>query len=151
MKQAFIDIWKALVFVWNGAPKDPKRFATDPPKGWATKPVEVPEIGDRFEIVKGGFAVGYDGQMIYSTDESRAAQRAKKSNAIEVLTPQEVGEMQVYKVSATQTGLFNFPLAIQIKPHWKAGKKPKEIGLLVGCSESTAKQYCICFSRANKP
>jgi hypothetical protein len=45
MKQVISDIWQALVFVWNGAKKDPKRWATEPPKGWncPTPEAEVKE------------------------------------------------------------------------------------------------------------
>jgi len=45
MKQVISDIWKALVYVWNGAKKDPKMFAETPPGWWhcATPEGEVKE------------------------------------------------------------------------------------------------------------
>ena len=51
MKQVISDIWKALVFVWNGAKKDPKRWATEPPDWWhcATPEGEVKERKLKFE------------------------------------------------------------------------------------------------------
>jgi len=51
MKQVISDIWKALVYVWNGAKKDPKRFAETPPGWWhcATPEGEVKERKLKFE------------------------------------------------------------------------------------------------------
>jgi len=51
MKQVISDILKALVYVWNGAKKDPKRWATEPPDWWhcATPEGEVKERKLKFE------------------------------------------------------------------------------------------------------
>lgn len=136
---------QAAKFVWHGPELDPKRHATEPPKWWHgnAKPVEIPEQEDYFKPTEGGFAVGFDGALIYSKGETPAERKGWKNVGGTELTEQDYGEMLAY-----QPRLTNTTLAKQIKPLWRQGKKPKDIALMVGCSESYAKHYCICFERS---
>jgi hypothetical protein len=146
MKQAFIDIWQALVYVWNGAKKDPKRFAETPPEWWHSRAEKVPEQED-ITVRGGGFAVGFDGSLIYSVGETKAEAKGWKEagNAESGITENDYGEMLAHVPKLT-----NVALAKQIKPLWKQGKKYKEIAALVGCSEQYVKFYASAFSRAQK-
>lgn len=131
--------------VWNGPELDPKRFATEPPAWWhgTAKPTEIPEQEDYLRPTEGGFAVGFDGALIYSKGETPAERKGWKNVGGTELTEQDYGEMLAY-----QPRLTNTVLAKQIKPLWRQGKKPKDIALMVGCSESYAKHYVICFERS---
>lgn len=147
-----MDIIQAVKDVWNGPELDPKRYAKTPPKWWNRKvdAIEVPDQGEYFEPKEGGFAVGFDGSMMYSTGQT-AQERQGWSDVSKqaVITPEEYGQMVAYKVSARQTGLFNVNLAARIKPYYLQGKRPGEIAVLIGeKSESLVRQYCICFERA---
>lgn len=142
------DILAAIVDVWNGKPKDPKRFAQEPPKWWNGKAPAEPsnaDDNDYFEAKQGGFPVGFGEKgLIYSDDESSAMRAAIfEGNKDAILTEQEKGELLTYVPKLT-----NFVLAKRIKPYWKLGKKTREIALLAGCSESYVKHYVICFERA---
>jgi len=151
MKQVLIDIWQAAVYVWNGKPKDPTEYAETPPKWWnGADPVEVPEADETIEIKEGGHPWGWAGEWLYDNGTTIATKEGNAALEKAGITAQDYGEMLVYRVSKEQVGLYNITLAGQIKPHWRQGKKPKEIGLLVGCSESTARHYCICFERSQK-
>ena len=149
------DVWGAIVEEWNKRP-DPKRHARTPPKNWnGTQAVEVPDKHDWIQAKDtGGFPNTFDEKglrHVPSESVTVAEQRMdKQAKANEIITAQEYGEMKVYRISDTQIGLHNLTLAAAIKRQWKQGKKPREIGLLVGCSESTARHYCICFERAQK-
>lgn len=143
MKQVFIDIWQALF----PPPPDPKRFAVKPPNWWHGVKATPPSTDDEFEIKVGGFAVGYDGQLIYEKDQKRPKKSILEKADI---TPEEWGEMQAYRVSKSQTGLHNIALAGQIKRHWMEGKKAAEIAILVGFDVSTVRQYVICLQRAKE-
>lgn len=140
------DVWGAILEEWSKK-SDPKAYASDPPLWWhgKAKPAQS-ETKERFEPKSGGFAVGFDGQMIYSDPETeadlRAKHEAKKGN---VLTDEERNQLLAHRPKLT-----NMVLAAQIKPLWKQGKKYKEIALLVGCSEQYVKFYGTCFERANK-
>lgn len=135
----------AAKYVWNGPELDPKRHATEPPKWWHgnAKPVEIPEQEDYLQPTEGGFAVGFDGALIYSKGETPAERKGWKNVGGTELTEQDYGEMIAYIPKLTNT-----TLAKQIKPLWRQGKKAKDIALMVGCSESYAKHYCICFERS---
>ena len=143
---------QAAKFVWRGPELDPKRFATEPPKWWfnEVEAVEVPEQGKHFEPKEGGFAVGFDGALIYSKGETAQEQKGWSDVSKQsVITPAEYGQMLAYKVSKKQTGLYNVVLAGKIKPYWLQGKKPGEIAVLIGeKTESLVRQYCICLERA---
>lgn len=155
------DIWAAIIYVINPPPLSPEKqreidtqFAEEVPEWWfGAKAVKVPEH-EWIQPKSGGFPNIYDGQGLRSdsgdavTVAEQIAERGYKKTT--VLTKAECGEMKVYKLSKLQTGLHNVTLAERIKPHWQLNKKPAEIGKLVGCSESTARHYCVCFDRANK-
>ena len=147
LKKDATDITQAVKDVWAGPELDPKRFAETPPKWWhgTAEPVEIPEQDDYFRPTEGGFAVGFDGALIYSKGETPAERKGWKNVGGTELTEQDYGEMLAY-----QPRLTNTTLAKQIKPLWKHGKKPREIALIVGCSESYAKHYVICFERAQR-
>lgn len=144
------DIFGAIAFVLNPPPLDPKRFAETPPKGWhGSNAVEVPNE-HFFEIDEGGFAVGFDGQMMYSKKKSRADKRADlQVNKDEMITPEEYGALLDYKVSAKQTGLRNIPFAKDVKRLWKQGKTDSEIAILTGKSRELVCQYRTCLERAS--
>ena len=145
LKSDGMAVIQAAKYVWNGPELDPKRHATEPPKWWHgnAKPVEIPEQEDYLQPTEGGFAVGFDGALIYSKGETPAEQKGWKNVGGTELTEQDYGEMLAY-----QPRLTNTTLAKQIKPLWRQGKKPKDIALMVGCSESYVKHYCICFERS---
>lgn len=147
LKKDATDIIQGAKDVWNGPELDPKRFAETPPKWWhgTAEPVEIPEQDDYFRPTEGGFAVGFDGALIYSKGETPAERKGWKNVGGTELTEQDYGEMIAYVPKLTNT-----TLAKQIKPLWKQGKKPREIALMVGCSESYAKHYCICFERSSR-
>lgn len=153
MKQVLIDILDAIAYVINGAPHNPKRFARTPPKNWHGATPTTMQETDWIQPIDGGFPNTYDANGLHyqppfaTTVAEQRMERA--SNAHVGLTEKEMGEMKEYRLSPTQKGLHNITLAIRIKKHWQEGKKPREIGLLVGCSESTARHYCLCFERAN--
>lgn len=140
-------IAEAAKYVWNGPELDPKRFAKTPPAWWhgTAEPAEIPEQDDYFRPTEGGFAVGFDGALIYSKGETVAERKGWKNVGGTELTEQDYGEMIAYVPKLTNT-----TLAKQIKPLWKQGKKPRDIALMVGCSESYAKHYVICFERAQR-
>lgn len=131
--------------VWNVSEPDPKRFAKEPPAWWhdKAKPVEVPEQDDYLRPTEGGFAVGFDGALIYSKGETVAEKKGWRNVGGTDLTEQDYGEMLAYVPRLTNT-----TLAKQIKPLWRQGKKAKDIAILLGCSESYAKHYVICFERS---
>lgn len=152
LKRDGTDIWVAVKDVCNPPYPDPKRYAKDPPVWWDRKveSVEVPEQGECFEAKQGGFAVGFDGSLMYSTGQTTQERQGwsdvSKQN---IVTPEEYGQMVIYRVSARQTGLFNVNLAGKIKPYYLQGKRPGEIAVLIGeKTESLVRQYCICFERA---
>ena len=147
LKRDGIAIAQAVRDVWNGPELDPKRFAETPPKWWHgnAKPVEIPEQEDYFQPTEGGFAVGFDGALIYSKGETPAERKAWKNVGGTELTEQDYGEMIAYVPKLTNT-----VLAKQIKPLWRQGKKARDIALMVGCSESYAKHYVICFERSER-
>jgi len=146
MKQALSDIWQALVYIWNGAPKDPKRFAETPPKWWNAKPEAVPDQ-EEITVREGGFAVGFDGSLIYSNGETKAEAKGWK----EAGSPDSgISETDYGEMLAHVPKLTNVILAKQIKPLWKQGKKYKEIAALCGCSEQYVKFYASAFARAAK-
>ena len=147
LKRDGIAIAQAVRDVWNGPELDPKRFAEPPPKWWHgnAKPVEIPEQEDYFQPTEGGFAVGFDGALIYSTGETPAERKGWKNVGGTELTEQDYGEMIAYVPKLTNT-----TLAKQIKPLWRQGKKARDIALMVGCSESYAKHYVICFERSER-
>lgn len=142
-----IAIAQAVRDVWNGPELDPKRFAETPPAWWHgnAKPVEIPEQEDYFQPTEGGFAVGFDGALIYSKGETPAERKGWKNVGGTELTEQDYGEMIAYTPKLTNT-----TLAKQIKPLWRQGKKARDIALMVGCSESYAKHYVICFERSER-
>lgn len=146
MKQVLFDIWQAIIFVWNGTPLDPKRFAETPPKWWNTKPEAVPEQ-EEITVREGGFKVAYDGQWIYSNGETKADAKGWKDvgSPDSGITEADYGEMLAHVPT-----LRNVVLAKQIKPMWKQGKKYKEIAALCGCSEQYVKFYASAFARAAK-
>ncbi len=131
--------------VWAGQEPDPKRFAKDPPAWWhdKAKPAEIPPQDDYLRPTEGGFAVGFDGSLIYSKGETVAEKKGWRNVGGTDLTEQDYGEMLAYVPRLTNT-----TLAKQIKPLWRQGKKPRDIALMVGCSESYAKHYVICFERS---
>jgi len=145
LKSDGMAVMGAAKYVWNGPELDPKRHATEPPKWWHgnAKPVEIPEQEDYLQPTEGGFAVGFDGALIYSKGETPAERKGWKNVGGTELTEQDYGEMIAYIPKLTNT-----TLAKQIKPLWRQGKKAKDIALMVGCSESYAKHYCICFERS---
>ena len=146
MKQAIKDIFAVIQEEINRTP-DPKRFAENPPDWWHGVKSTPPVDDDDFEITVGGFAVGYDGALIYEKDQKRPAKdRIEKAG----ITPEEWGEMQAYRVSKSQTGLNNIALAGQIKRHWLDGKNAAQIAALVAFNASTIRQYVICLERANQ-
>ena len=147
LKRDGIAIAQAVRDVWNGPELDPKRFAETPPKWWHgnAKPVEIPEQDDYFQPTEGGFAVGFDGALIYSKGETPAERKGWKNVGGTELTEQDYGEMIAYVPKLTNT-----VLAKQIKPLWRQGKKARDIALMVGCSESYAKHYVICFERSER-
>jgi len=143
----FTNIFEAAKYAWNGKPDDPKEHADEPFAWWHGKAKAAqPKTDDVFEGKEGGFAVGFDGSIIYSDRETaaevRAKHEAKKGN---VLTDEERSQLLAHRPKLT-----NMVLAAQIKPLWKQGKKYKEIALLVGCSEQYVKFYGTCFEKANK-
>lgn len=131
--------------VWAGPEPDPKRFAKEPPAWWhdKAKPAEIPPQDDYLRPTEGGFAVGFDGSLIYSKGETVAEKKGWRNVGGTDLTEQDYGEMLAYVPRLTNT-----TLAKQIKPLWRQGKKPRDIALMVGCSESYAKHYVICFERS---
>ena len=145
LKSDLTAVIQAGKFVWTGRELDPKRFAAEPPAWWhnTAAPVEIPQQEDYLRPTEGGFAVGFDGQLIYSKGETVAERKGWKNVGGTELTEQDYGEMIVYVPKLTNT-----TLAKQIKPLWRQGKKPREIALMVGCSESYAKHYVICFERS---
>ena len=147
LRKDLIDTIQAVRDVWAGPELDPKRFAETPPKWWHgnAKPVEIPEQDDYFQPTEGGFAVGFDGALIYSKGETPAERKAWKNVGGTELTEQDYGEMIAYVPKLTNT-----VLAKQIKPLWRQGKKARDIALMVGCSESYAKHYVICFERSER-
>ena len=138
-------ILQGIKDVWAGPELDPKRFAKEPPQWWhdRAKPVEVPDQDDYLRPTEGGFAVGFDGALIYSKGETVAEKKGWRNVGGTDLTEQDYGEMLAYVPRLTNT-----TLAKQIKPLWRQGKKPRDIALLLGCSESYAKHYVICFERS---
>lgn len=142
-----VTIIQAVRDVWAGPELDPKRFAETPPKWWhgAAQPAEIPAQDDYFQPTEGGFAVGFDGALIYSKGETPAERKGWKNVGGTELTEQDYGEMIAYYPKLTNT-----VLAKQIKPLWRQGKKARDIALMVGCSESYAKHYVICFERSER-
>jgi len=142
----FADVAAAIQHIVNGTPEDPKRFAKEPPGWWHEAVEAVPLPDEKEEIVskEGGFAVGYDGQIIYSKPETPAEQRgwSKMDSGI---TEEDYGAMLSHIPKLT-----NVTLAGRIKPLWRQGKKYKEIALLVGTSEQYVKYFAACFSKAQK-
>ena len=138
-------VGRAVKDVWNGPELDPKRFAKEPPAWWhdRAKPAEIPAQDDYLRPTEGGFAVGFDGALIYSKGETVAEKKGWRNVGGTDLTEQDYGEMLAYVPRLTNT-----TLAKQIKPLWRQGKKPRDIALLLGCSESYAKHYVICFERS---
>ena len=145
LKSDAATITQAVKDVWAGPDLDPKRHATEPPNWWHgnAKPTEIPEQEDYLRPTQGGFAVGFDGMLIYSKGETVAERKGWRNVGETDLTEQDYGEMLAYVPKLTNT-----TLAKQIKPLWRQGKKPKDIALMVGCSESYAKHYVICFERS---
>lgn len=147
IKQIFSDVWAAFLYVLHGKPDDPKEYADEPFAWWHGKAKAAqPKTDDVFEGKEGGFAVGFDGNIIYSDRETaadlRAKHEAKKGN---VLTDEERNQLLAHRPKLT-----NMVLAAQIKPLWQKGTKYKEIALLVGCSEQYVKFYGTCFEKANR-
>lgn len=143
------DIFGAIKYVWNGRELDPKRFAENPPLNWndsPANPAQVPKDGEHIEAKEGGFAVGFDGSLIYSTGQT-AAEIAGWKDVGEggEVTANDYGEMLAYTPKLT-----NVALARQIKPLWKQGKKYRDIAVLVGKSEQSVKFYCACFEKAKR-
>lgn len=162
------DIWSmGIVWLWNDLrtnaraqfrrtenwivelrkPQDQKRFATTPPAWWSesVKAAEVP-AHEETSPKDGGFAVGFDGNLIYSEPQTRAEAKGwREAQKGDEITENDYGEMLAYVPKLT-----NVALAKQIKPLIRRGKKDKEIAQLVGCSESYVKHYRICFERANR-
>lgn len=142
----FADVAAAIQHIVNGTPKDPKRFAKEPPRWWhkGVDAVPLPDESDEPKGKEGGFAVGYDGQIIYSKDETPAEQKgwSKMDGGI---TEQDYGAMLAHIPKLT-----NVTLAGRIKPLWRQGKKYKEIALLVGTSEQYVKYFAACFAKAQK-
>jgi len=158
MKQVLKDILAAVESIVFPPPPDPekqaaldKRFAKEPQDWWHGIKADAPKDNDWIQPKSGGFPNVFDGKGLRYVpgDDTVAEQRGAAKIGVEI-TPEEWGQMKAYKLSPSQTGLHNVTLAKAIKPLWRQGKKPKEIGLLVGCSESTARHYCICFERAQK-
>lgn len=145
LKSDLAAIAEAIKFVWKGPELDPKRYAQNPPAWWHgnAPPQEIPEQEDYLSNTEGGFAIGFDGALIYSKGETVAEKKGWKNLAGTAITENDYGEMLAYVPRLTNT-----TLAKQIKPLWRQGKKPKDIALMVGCSESYAKHYVICFERA---
>lgn len=142
------EIWAALCFIANPPKPDPKRHAIPPPKGWNCKEERIEE-SDFFQIQEGGFAVAYDGQMVYSKGKSVADQRAEKAfSEQEELTAKEQGALLEYKVSSRQTGLHNVQFARQVKAYMKSGKTDNEIAALTAKSPALVRQYRACLERA---
>jgi hypothetical protein len=151
------DIYAAAVYVWKGPELTPEqirtyneRHAETAPAWWhgpVVKPVEVPTSHTITEQAGKGNIVGWAGDWVVDVPTKKQVETV---GIDEVLTPAEVAQMKAYRLSPVQIGLNNLSLAAQIKPYWQAGKKPGEIAVLVGCSESTAKHYCTCFKRANE-
>lgn len=151
------DIYSACVFVWKGRELTPaevkawnERHAETPPDWWtrpALSPLEVPTSHTITEEGSAGNIVGWAGEWVVDIPTKKQVTTQGIDN---VLTPAEVAEMKAYRISPTQVGLNNLTLAARIKPHWQAGEKPGKIAVSVGCSESTAKHYCLAFKRANE-
>lgn len=147
LKSDGMAIIQAVKDVWAGPELDPKRFAKEPPKWWhgTAQPAEIPTQDEYFQPTEGGFAVGFDGALIYSKGETPAERKGWKNVGGTELTEQDYGEMIAYTPKLTNT-----TLAKQIKPLWRQGKKARDIALMVGCSESYAKHYVICFERSER-
>ena len=147
LKKDATDIIRGVKDVCNGPELDPKRFAETPPTWWhgTAQPAEIPAQDDYFQPTEGGFAVGFDGALIYSKGETPAERKGWKNVGGTELTEQDYGEMIAYVPKLTNT-----VLAKQIKPLWRQGKKARDIALMVGCSESYAKHYVICFERSER-
>lgn len=131
------------------SPLDPHRFAETPPDWWhskAARSAQMLQNGERPEAKEGGFAVGFDGSLIYSNGKT-AAEIAGWKDVGEggEVTEYDYGEMLAYVPKLT-----NVTLAKQIKPLWRKGKKYRDIAVLVGVSEQYVKYYCACFERANR-
>ncbi len=151
------DIYAAMLYVWKGRELTPEevnawneRHAETPPDWWhkpVINPVEVPTTHTVTERGSGGVPVGWAGEFLY---DQPAKKQVVTEGIDQILTPKEVAEMKAYRLSPTQIGLNNLTLAARIKPHWEAGRRPGEIAVFVGCSESTAKHYCQAFKRANE-
>lgn len=129
------------VKAWN------ERYAETPPDWWHGGKCEVPHTHSVTAQEQKGNIVGWAGDWVV---EEPARKTVETRGIDEILTPAEVAQMKAYRVSPVQVGLNNLSLAARIKPLWEAGKKPGEIAVWVGCSESTAKHYCTCFKRANE-
>lgn len=143
------DIAQAVKDVLKSPPVDPTRWAETPPDWWHSKAVrsaQMPQNGERPEAKEGGFAVGFDGSLIYSNGKT-AAEIAGWKDVGEggEVTEYDYGEMLAYVPKLT-----NVTLAKQIKPLWRKGKKYRDIAVLVGVSEQYVKYYCACFERANR-
>ena len=144
----FRTIWATLCDIANPPKPDPARHAKEPPKGWNCKEASIEE-SDFFQIQEGGFAVAYDGQMVYSKGKSVADQRAEKAfSEQEELTQKEMGALLEYRVSSRQTGLHNVAFARQVKAYMKAGKTDAEIAALTAKSPALVRQYRACLERA---
>jgi len=132
------------VKAWN------ERHAQTPSAWWnkpVLNPVEVPATHTVTAQESKGNIVGWAGDWVVDAPVKKTVETR---GIDEILTPAEVAQMKAYRLSPTQVGLNNLSLAAKIKPHLEAGKKPGEIAVLAGCSESTAKHYCTCFKRANE-
>jgi len=153
----FRKLYAAFLHVIKGREKTPgevkawnERHAQTPADWWhkpALNPTEVPYSHTVTAQESKGNIVGWAGDWVVETPVKR---QVETRGIDEILTPAEVAQMKAYRLSPTQVGLNNLTLAARIKPHWEAGKKPGEIAVLAGCSESTAKHYCACFRRANE-
>lgn len=158
---SFRELYAAILFVVKGREKTPEqikawneRHAQTPAVWWngtIVKPVlnlvEVPATHTVTAQESKGNIVGWAGDWVV---DAPVKKQVETRGIDEILTPTEVAQMKAYRLSPTQVGLNNLTLAALIKPYWEAGKKPGEIAVLVGCSESTAKHYCTCFKRANE-
>ena len=145
VKAVVSDIIAAMKYVWNGRELDPKRFARTPPKWWKGAPKSDMPEGEFFEARKGGFAVGFDGQLIYSNNRTAAETKADATFEKYGLTEAEKNEMLAYNPPLTNT-----ELAGQIKGYWKEGRRYKDIAILCNVSLSMVKHYCACFERARR-
>lgn len=149
------DVYAAFLDVIYGPELTPEqvkayneRHAEPAPDYWhgkVVKAVEVPETFDRIETKTGGFAVGWNGSMIYSDTQTVAELTGWK----EVQSGGEITENDYGAMLAHTPKLTNVALAKAVKPLWIQGKTSHEISLLVGCSESYVKHYLACFRLAN--